>query len=145
MKLADFAAQRNVSKDTITAYIRRNPKKFSGHVTVNNRRITIDDEALDILEKKYPLPQPIQIIEDVESRAKLIQAQQLIIQLQQKIQDQTLIVAQAETMKILLEDKEKQLEDKGKQLEDKEKQLVDKQAEINQLKNRNLWKRILNK
>lgn len=151
VKLSDFADQRNVSRDTVAAYIRRNPEIFEGHTTKQKKALILDDEAVKMLDEMYPLPKPIQIIEDVESRQKLIQTQQLVIQLQQKIVDQTAIVAQAETMKVLLEDKEKQLEAAEKQLSDKQaeldayrKEAEQQKEEINRLRSRSLWQRIRN-
>lgn len=144
VKLSDFADQRNVSRDTVAAYIRRNPEIFEGHTTKKKKALILDDEAVKMLDEMYPLPKPIQIIEDVESRQKLIQTQQLVIQLQQKIQDQTAIVAQAETMKILLEDKERQLTDKQSEIEAYRKKAEQQEKEINRLKSRSLWQRIRN-
>ena len=65
---------------------------------------------MELLGKKYPLPAPVQIIEDTESRQKLIKAQELIIQLQGKLMDAQSQIAEAEATKILLEDKNTQIE-----------------------------------
>jgi predicted nuclease with TOPRIM domain len=76
-----------------------------------------------LLEKQYPLPQMIQVVEDTESREKLIQAQELIIQLQKKINEQSQLIAQAEATKMLLEDKQVQLEKMEAEKADLQKQL----------------------
>jgi len=34
----------------------------------------LDDVAVELLEEVYPLPKPIEVVEDTESRAKLIEA-----------------------------------------------------------------------
>jgi len=104
--------------------------------------------------------------QDTESRKELIKAQKLIIQLQQKISEQSLALAQAEATKILLEDKEEQLKEKRNELDEKKIELdeakqeissqraradaekakaEEAQREIDRLKNRGLLERILNK
>lgn len=110
MKLSDFARQRNIPRDTITQYIRRNPDLFEGHTKVDGKWLIIDEIAEEHLNKKYPLPQMVQVIEDTESRTKLIKAQEAIIQLQGQLNEATTKIAQAEAVKLMLEDKEEQLE-----------------------------------
>lgn len=65
----------------------------------------------------------VQVVEDTESREKLIQAQELIIQLQKKINEQSQLIAQAEATKMLLEDKQVQLEKMEAEKADLQKQL----------------------
>lgn len=76
-----------------------------------------------MLERQYPLPQMVQVVEDTESREKLIQAQELIIQLQKKINEQSQLIAQAEATKMLLEDKQVQLDKMEAEKADLQKQL----------------------
>ena len=109
MKLTEFAKERNVPRDTITQYIRRNPDLFEGHTKVDGKWLIIDDVAEEHLNEKYPLPQMVQIVEDTESRQKLLKAQEAIIQLQGKLQETATQLAQAEATKLLLEDKQEQL------------------------------------
>lgn len=122
--ISEFADSRKVDRDTINAWIRKHPEvgdscKMQG----KDKVIDITSDAYKILEKKYPLPQLVQIVEDTESRKKLIKAQELIIQmqgkmaeLQEKVSEQSMIIATAEATKVLLEDKEKQLKDKEEAL-----------------------------
>ena len=110
MKLSEFAKLRNVHRDTITQYIRRNPELFEGHTKVDGKWLILDEEAERLLDEKYPLPKPVEIIEDKESREKLIKAQELIIQLQDKLGQAQGKIAKAEAMQLMLEDKERQLE-----------------------------------
>jgi hypothetical protein len=49
------------------------------------------------------------VVEDKESRAKLIKAQEMIIQLQTRLNEQSQRIAEAEAIKILLDDKQMQL------------------------------------
>ncbi len=110
MTITEFCKGRNVDAQAVRKYIERHPEYFSGHTNKKGREITLDDYALDILEDKYPLPAPIEVIEDVEARRELIQAQKMIIQLQNKLQAQTIALTQVEVTKMLLEDREKQLQ-----------------------------------
>lgn len=110
MTIAEFCKGRNVDTQAIRKYIERHPDDFKGHTGKKGREITLDDHALAILEDKYPFPAPVEVIEDVEARRKLIQAQEMIIQLQTRLQDQTAAIAHAEATRMLLEDREEQLQ-----------------------------------
>ena len=117
MKMTDFARERGVNRDTITQYIRRNDELFKGHTEVKGKSLYIDEVALDILDKKYPLHKPVELIEDIETikelsetRMKLVEASKMIINLQNKITEQSLLIAKAEAIQMLLEDKTKELE-----------------------------------
>lgn len=164
--LTNFAESRNEKPDTIRKYISRHKEDFDGHCSFCGTKMEIDDDAVAMLDLVYPLPKPIEIIEDTESRKELIKAQKLIIQLQQKISEQSLALAQAEATKMLLEDKEEQLKEKKDELEEKKNDLLqarqeiaferaradterikadEVQKEIDRLKNRGLFDRILNK
>lgn len=117
MKMTDFARERGVNRDTITQYIRRNEGLFKGHTEVKGKALYIDEIALDILDKKYPLHKPVELIEDIETikelsetRMKLVEASKMIINLQNKLTEQSLTIAKAEATQMLLEDKTKELE-----------------------------------
>lgn len=111
MKVADFTRGRNVENQAITRYINRHPELFDGHVMKDGREIVLDDVALDILNEKYPLPQPIQIVEDTEARRQLIEAQQMIIKLQQQLVEAAPIIALAEHNQYLISQMQQENED----------------------------------
>ena len=104
VSIKDFSEERNVDNDTVNAYLRNHPE-IKQHTKRVRKNIVIDteSEAYALLERQYPLPQMVQVVEDTESREKLIQAQELIIQLQKKINEQSQLIAQAEATKMLLE------------------------------------------
>lgn len=164
--LTEFAESRNEKADTIRKYISRHKKEFEGHTSFSGTKMEIDDEAMNLLDKAYPLPKPVEIIEDTESRRKLVQAQELIIQMQQQMMDMQEKVAIAEATKALLEDKEQQLAAANKEkielkneILEKEKAIIEERnrtdaerqkkeeanEEIARLKGRGLIDRILNK
>lgn len=110
MTVTEFLEGRTVERQAVTRYIERHSEDFQGHTSKKGREIELDEVAVGILEKKYPLQSLVQVIEDKESRQKLIKAQEYIIQLQEKINEQSLVIAQAESIKLLLDDKQHQLE-----------------------------------
>ena len=172
MNITEFARQRGVEPQTVRHYINEHAE-IKKHTTKNGKSVELLAEAEKLLDQKYPLPKPIEIIEDKESRQKLIQAQELIVQLQQKqlelmerIADQSTAIAKAEAQTILLEDKERQLQERDKQikelgqrlnekeyelseqrseLEEEKEQKLEAVQEVERLKNRGLWDRIMNK
>ncbi len=109
--ITEFSEQRNEDRDTVNAYIRKHPE-IQKDVSKKGKNTVIDtaSDGYALLDKQYPLPKPIEVIEDTESRAKLIKTQELVIQLQDKLNRAQMQIAQAEATKILLEDKETQLE-----------------------------------
>ena len=109
--LKKFAEERQVQPDAVTMYIRRHKKEFEGETKKEGNKLLLSETAVEKLDKIYPLPRPIEIIQDTESREKLLKAQEYIIQLQAKINEQALQIAEATNVKLLLEDKTSQLKD----------------------------------
>ena len=118
VSITDFATERGVDRDTVNAYLRKHPEiKEETRREGKNVVIDTDSKAYEALNKQYPLPAPVEVIEDTESRQQLIQAQQLIIQLQQQIVDmqqeqvhKAEIEAKATAMQAILEQKENTIE-----------------------------------
>lgn len=71
MLLQDFAAQRGVKADTVRAYIREHKDEFNGHTSMDGKQKVLDAVAIELLDAKYPLPKPIQVIQDTEAREQL--------------------------------------------------------------------------
>ena len=80
MKISDFIEGRDLNYDTVRRYIKRNPELFNGHIG-HSQNIVLDDEAVKLLEEKYPLPTPVQVIQDTTSREKLQELQEKYINL----------------------------------------------------------------
>lgn len=89
-------------------------------MTMDSKQKVLDDMAVELLDKKYPLPKLIQIIEDTDSRNKLLEAQREIIKIQQVIIEMSAenerFAIQAERVR-LLEIAEKEKADKIGKLE----------------------------
>lgn len=119
LTIVEFAKERNVNRDTVNAYIRQHPEiQKETRMVGKNMVIDTDSEAYRLLDKKYPLPQLIQVIEDTESQKKLIKAQEVIIQLQSRINEQAAKIAHAEAIQMLLDDKEMQLNRANEQIQE---------------------------
>lgn len=158
--ISEFAKERNVDRVAVNAWIRNHPEVDKACQKQGKEKIinTLTDEY-KALEKQYPLPKPVEVIEDTESRKKLIQAQELIIQMQDKLLDAQQKIAAAEATKLLLEDKEQQLGKAEQQIDKQQKaieqereandklrqELEDAKARINELEHRSFWQRLFNK
>lgn len=133
--IAEFAQQRGLETDTVATYVRRH-ESIQNDTFKKGRLLALDTDSdgYKELDKQYPLPHPVQVIEDTESRQKLIKAQEAIIQLQGKLQEATAQLAQAEATKLLLEDKQEQLaktEQRLQESEDHERQARSELKELN--------------
>lgn len=115
LQIQDFIQGRNLNYDTVRKYIKRNEKLFDGHIGKRNN-IILDDYAVDLLEKKYPLPNPVEVIQDTESREQLIKAQQYIINLQRELQNKTIELNDYEVKQRLLEDSNCKLKEREEDL-----------------------------
>ena len=105
-----------------------------------------------MLCKKYPLPQPVNVIEDTESRKKLIVAQEMIIKLQQELAEARIKIESVKYKEYLLEaetnraDKaENELLNEKEKIEEIEEINKALNEEITKLKNRSFWSRVFNK
>ena len=128
-------------------------------MTMDSKQKVLDDMAVELLDKKYPLNKPIQIIEDTESRNKLLEAQRTIIKMQQVIIEMSAekerLAIQAERVRLLeIAEKEKadkigkleaDIEWQDELLDRREQELSAVKQELSRLKNRSFWERILNR
>lgn len=172
MFLRDFAEMRGVKADTVATYIRRHPE-IAEHTSTEGYFMVLDDVAIDMLDKKYPLPKPVQVIQDTESLKKLTEAQEFIIKLQEKMvkmaEENSKLALQAEKVLMLEAAEQEKAETIGKleaeleykndkideeqqahqataqELADTQKQLSEAQQELERLKNRSFFQRLLNK
>lgn len=116
LKLTEFAKQRGIERDTVTQYIRRNPEMFEGHTKLEGKWLFIDEVAEKALDEKYPLPRPIEIVEDIETikelsatRMELAKSQEMIVQLQNRLMEAQEQIATSKATELLLEDKKQQI------------------------------------
>jgi len=116
VSISDFASARQQDRGTVNAWIRcHEDVNACCQIIGKDKYIDTSSEGYRLLEKQYPLPRPIEVIEDKESRAALIQAQQLIIRLQEQLKEQAIQIAEQKSVQLLLEDREKQLAEQKEQ------------------------------
>ena len=92
--------------------------------------VVLSETAIEILDKIYPLPSPVQVVIDHESRDQLIKTQATVIQLQKQINQQTGLVAEAKFQRYLLDQKDKELEEQRKLLDMRSQEIEKLQANI---------------
>ena len=118
LKIQEFIQDRDVTYRAVSMYIKRHEKLFRGHIG-NSGKIDLDDIAVTLLEQKYPLKKPVEIIQDdMAARQQLIKAQETIIDLQEHINHMLPFVWDYEHHQELLESAEKETE---KAVKEKEK------------------------
>lgn len=134
-KISDFATERGVDRGSVNAWIRNHPEVNKVCVKQGKEKVidTFSDEY-KLLEEQYPLPKPIEIIEDTESRNELLKTQKMVIQLQAQLAQASQQAALAQANQLLLEDKEKQLAKAESKLDEREKELDLKRTENEDLK-----------
>lgn len=164
MNISEFARSRGEEPQTVRHYINSHPD-IKKHTRKNGKETELTDEAIELLDKVYPLPRPVQLVNGVDPEEhkdvqdKLTAAQEFIIKLQNKMMEDQKLLAQAEAQKILLEDRESQLKiatEEGekkdteidlqkKKIEEQNRQLEELKNKNERLKNRSLFERIFNK
>lgn len=138
MILSDFLKGRDVRINAVSNYISRNPEIFEGHIKRQGKNTILDEEAIRILDEKYPFPKPNIIINGLdpeserELREKLQKAQELIIKLQNELTDQKLLNAEYEANNKLIEAHEKLLEDK----------ITELSADLEKEKGKSWWQKL---
>lgn len=155
MNITEFATSRNKTVGAISNYISRHKQQFKGLTRKEGNTIVLDDEAIEILGRMYPVPKPVQVINGVpeeeyrkkmeeleQARKDLLAAKDLVISLQNQINENQLKLKDAEMDKLKLEDKSKT---QDIELEAERKKVSDLAAEVERLKNRGLIDRLLNR
>ena len=125
-KASDFAESRGIKRDTLTTYIRRKTDLFDGHTQQKTDGLYFDEAAMDILDKVYPLPQPVEVVKDTRSlellvaeQAKTAKLQEELMALQKQMSEAQLKLTKVESEKMLLEDKTQRYEAESKNLQQK--------------------------
>lgn len=111
MTLREFASGRGVEYNTLVQWLYRNPQ-IREKIRKEGRSYVVEpeEEVYKVLEEKYPLLKPVEIVHDEEAREDLAQANRKIIDLYEKITELTKIAAQYETMQLAIEQKDGDLE-----------------------------------
>lgn len=141
--ITEFARERGVSPETVGAYLHRKYNKYQ-----YDRTRGLSAEALEWLDQKYPVKNPVVIVDHETIEA--LQAKIIKLQDEQK----ALLVEKSELEKKVgrLELLEDTAQRQAEEVRDLQKELVSKDAtirlrdeEITRMKQRSLIERILNK
>lgn len=167
MTLKEFAESRNVEYNALMQWLYRRPE-LRDQMPKEGKSYILDPESnvYDILDKQYPYPKPVQIVQDEEARAELAAAQKKIQELQDRLLLITPQLARLETVDLLLEQREQELEKAKSEAEDNrteaealreelaaqkaraeaaEEDARQKAARVQEMASAGLLKRILNK
>ncbi len=120
MTITEFAESRNVEAQAVSRYLVRHPQEKASCRKVG-KVLELSEEALALLTKQYPLPQPVQVIKGVPHeeyeavQKQLSKSKDVIIAMKEAIAEKEKLLIQTESNLKLLEDKsafiEKSLED----------------------------------
>ena len=136
MKISEFVQGRGVEKQAVYRYINRHPELLE-KCTKCGKELELSPEVVAELEEKYPLAKPVVIInglsqeEERELREKLQRTQEMLVAMQNELVNTKLQLAEKEKAEFLLELKEEKIEELTK--------------EVETMKKRSLWERIINK
>lgn len=117
MKVTDFLNGREVERQAVTRYINRHEEIFKGHTEKVGKEIELDSVAVEELEKVYPLPKPVTLIngvpheEFIRVQNELIMAQKVVGELQNRLLEAQEQIATAKATTLLLEDKTQRISD----------------------------------
>jgi hypothetical protein len=96
VRIKDFAESHNVGDKAVSRWMKLHHIEY-------DREKGLTEEQISLLEKQYPLPQPIQIVEDIETKNKLVEAQNALILTQQALISAQAKINTLESEKLLLE------------------------------------------
>ena len=131
MTITEFAESRNVEAQAVSRYLVRHPQEKASCRKVG-KTVELSDEAFVLLDKQYPLPKPVQVIngvphEEYEAvQKKLDQTKDVLIAMKEALAEKEKLLIQQEANVKLLEDKSAFIE---KALEDEKAEKASIQAE----------------
>lgn len=111
MTLKEFAASRGVEYNTLMQWLYRRPD-LRGKMRKEGKSYIIDpgDGIYEVLDKQYPPPKPIQIVQDDEARQALAEAQKKIELLQDRLLQASEQLRELEGTRLLLEHRNREYE-----------------------------------
>lgn len=147
MNISEFAASKGVQMQAVAKYLSRHPE-LKALTKQDGNNVILTKEVIQVLDQKYPDPKPVQVVQGVDPEVhqellnRFTELQATVIELQAEKVESATLVAQAETMKIMLEDK---LQAKEAEAEKTKEQLEAAQEEIDRLRKRKFWDRVFNR
>lgn len=136
MKVTDFINGRGVERQAVTRYINRHEEIFKGHTKKVGKEIELDSVAVEELEKAYPYPKPVTVVngvpqeEFIHIQNELIKSQQRTSELQNLLLEAQEKIALARATELLLEDKTKRISELEAREEAKEQEIRELQEAL---------------
>lgn len=151
MKVTDFLKGRDVERQAVTRYINRHEEIFKGHTEKVGKEIELDSVAVEELEKVYPYPKPVTIINGISQEElirvqnELIMSQQRTSELQNRLLEAQEKIAVAKATEMLLEDKTKHIAELEAKEEAKEQEIRALQEELAKERSKSWVQKLLRK
>ena len=123
MTLKEFAESRGIEYNTLMQWLFRRPElREKMPKEGKNYVVAPGDGVYEVLDKKYPFPRPVQIVQDEEARQELAEARKKLLELQEAMIAITAKAAQAEAMQMMIEQKDAELEQTKQRAEEAEQE-----------------------
>lgn len=147
MLIGEFVLGRNIEKQAVYRYLTRH-KDLIEKCSKKGKELDIPDDVIKILDEKYPLAKPVEIINGVPEEEhrrvleKLSQTQELLIRMQQELVESK---SQLMDLKDEIGDMKLLETSKNTEISNLKDNLSYLQQEIDKMRNRTLWERIRNR
>ena len=79
-----FAEPRGADVKTIHKYLNRHKEEFEGHTRRLGKTTLLDETAIELLDKVYKHPKPVQVVQDDEAREENAKLRERVIMLYEK-------------------------------------------------------------
>lgn len=151
MKVTEFLKGRDVERQAVTRYINRHEENFKGHTKKVGKEIELDSVAVEELEKVYPYPKPVTIIngvpqeEFIRVQNELILSQQRTSELQNRLLEAQEQIATAKATEILLEDKKQRISELEEKLEADKDEIKELQEALEKERSKSWWDKLIGK
>lgn len=149
INISEFSAERNIDRDTVNAWIRKHPEVGEACSRKGKEKvIDTESEAYQLLEKQYPLPKPVEVINGVPKESfikiqnELIISQKKVESLQSQLLDVQEQIATAKAQELLLEDKTNQISELKEQIDLKNDEIGNLKEQLSEEKSKGFFAKI---
>lgn len=140
MTITEFARIHDVQVQTVAKYVREHDE-FKGHITKKGNTRVLDNEAIQMLEKKYPLPKPVQVIDGIAPKLHY----EALAEKDNQIQALQKIIIDLQSRQSQLLEEIGDLRGKTLLLEDRNRQIEELKTELQEERGKSIWERLFRK
>jgi predicted transcriptional regulator len=139
LKITEFLEGRDTERQAVTRYISRHNEIFNGHIDKVGKELELDAVAVKELEKAYPLPKPVQVVngvpkdEFIRVQTELINSKDIINELRSRLMEAQEQISEAKANAILLEDKKQLVAELEKRIDRKDEEINKLHDDLNML------------